>query len=281
MQNQIEKGVDIMLEDLSLEDQKSVVEVGDVKVGGDELTIMAGPCAVESKEQLMAAARQVEKSGGQVLRGGAFKPRTSPHSFQGLKETGLKYLAEARGETGLKIVTELLDSTDIELVNHYTDILQIGSRNMQNYGLLKKLGELDTPVMLKRGYAATIKEWLLAAEYVISHGNPNVILCERGIRTFETATRYTMDLNAIALIKEKTNLPVIVDPSHGTGKRSLVAPLAKAGISVGADGVMMEIHPNPEEALCDGQQSLTLDGYDQLMKELSVVAEISNKKLAV
>ncbi|MBM7555403.1 3-deoxy-7-phosphoheptulonate synthase [Halanaerobacter jeridensis] len=270
-----------MLEDLSLEEQKSVVKVGDVAVGGDELTVMAGPCAVESREQLMKAARQVKKSGGQILRGGAFKPRTSPHSFQGLKEQGLKYLAEAREETGLKIVTELLDSTDIELVNQYTDILQIGSRNMQNYGLLKKLGELDTPVMLKRGYAATIKEWLLAAEYVISHGNPNVILCERGIRTFETATRYTMDLNAIALIKEKTNLPVIVDPSHGTGKRSLVGPLAKAGISVGADGVMMEVHPNPEEALCDGQQSLTLDGYDQLMKELSAVAEISNKKLAV
>ena len=270
-----------MLEELSLEKQKEVVEVGDVKVGGDELTIMAGPCAVESKEQLMAAANQVAESGGQILRGGAFKPRTSPHSFQGLKEQGLKYLAEAREETGLRIVTELLDSTDIELVNQYTDILQIGSRNMQNYGLLKKLGALDTPVMLKRGYAATVKEWLLAAEYVITHGNPNVILCERGIRTFETATRYTMDLNAIALIKENTKLPVIIDPSHGTGKRSLVSPLAKAGISVGADGVMMEVHPNPEEALCDGQQSLTLDGFDKLMKKLAAVAEISDKKLAV
>jgi 3-deoxy-7-phosphoheptulonate synthase len=270
-----------MLEDLSLEKQKSVVEVGDVKIGGDELVVMAGPCAVESREQLMTAAKQVKESGGQILRGGAFKPRTSPHSFQGLKEQGLKYLAEAREETGLKIVTELLDSTDIELVDQYTDILQIGSRNMQNYGLLKKLGELDTPVMLKRGYAATIKEWLLAAEYIITHGNPNVILCERGIRTFETATRYTMDLNAIALIKEKTNLPVIIDPSHGTGRRSLVGPLAKAGISVGADGIMMEVHPNPDDALCDGDQSLTLAGYDQLMKELDSLAKTFSKTLVV
>ncbi|AGB41620.1 phospho-2-dehydro-3-deoxyheptonate aldolase [Halobacteroides halobius DSM 5150] len=269
-----------MLNDLELTDHKEVVKVGDVVIGDNDLVVMAGPCAVESREQLLTAAREVKKCGGQILRGGAFKPRTSPHSFQGLGEEGLKLLAEAREETGLKIVTELLDATDIELVNQYADILQIGSRNMQNYALLKKLGQLDTPVMLKRGYAATIKEWLLAAEYVVSHGNPNVILCERGIRTFETATRYTLDLNAIALIKAEFKLPIIIDPSHGTGKRNLVNPLAKAGVSAGADGVMVEIHPNPEEALCDGGQSLTMKGFSKLMHDLTGVADVVNKKLA-
>ncbi|GAB6137024.1 3-deoxy-7-phosphoheptulonate synthase [Halanaerobaculum tunisiense] len=269
-----------MLDDLELTEHKEIIEVGDVKVGSDQLTVMAGPCAVESREQLLTAAREVKKQGGQVLRGGAFKPRTSPHSFQGLGEKGLKLLAEAKAETGLQIVTELMDPEDLELVDKYADILQIGSRNMQNYSLLKKLGELDTPVMLKRGYAATIKEWLLAAEYVISHGNPNVILCERGIRTFETATRYTLDLNAIALIKEQANLPIIIDPSHGTGKRSLVNPLARAGISAGADGIMVEMHPNPEEALCDGQQSLTFKDFSNLITDLNGVASVINKKLS-
>ncbi|ADL13403.1 3-deoxy-7-phosphoheptulonate synthase [Acetohalobium arabaticum] len=270
-----------MLTELDVSDHKEVVEVGDVKIGGEDLAIMAGPCAVESREQLLTAADHVAKEGGQILRGGAFKPRTSPYSFQGLGEEGLEYLAEARERTGLKIVTELLYSDDIELVNSYTDILQIGSRNMQNYGLLKKLGEVDTPVMLKRGYAATIKEWLMAAEYVISHGNDNVILCERGIRTFETATRNTLDLNGIALIKDKLNIPVIIDPSHGTGQRNLVSPMAKAGISAGADGIMVEMHPNPEEALCDGQQSLTLDDFSQLVDELNRVAQAVDKRLAV
>lgn len=270
-----------MLDELSLDKQQSVVEVGKVEIGGDNLTVMAGPCAVESREQLLKAAQRVKASGAQILRGGAFKPRTSPHSFQGLKEKGLELLAEARAKTGLKIVTEVMDTTDIELVNQYADILQIGSRNMQNYGLLKKLGELDTPVMLKRGYAAEVKEWLLAAEYVITHGNSKVILCERGIRTFEPSTRYTLDLNAIALIKEKTNLPVIVDPSHGTGQRDLVRPMAQAGISAGADGVMVEVHPNPEEALCDGDQSLRPQGFSELMEELSQIAQIKNRKLAV
>jgi len=269
-----------MLEEINLGDHKSVVDVDGVKVGGGELAVMAGPCAVEGREQLLEAAEEVKQHGGQILRGGAFKPRTSPHSFQGLQEKGLELLAEAREQTGLKVVTEVMDTEDLDLVDSYTDILQIGSRNMQNYGLLKKLGTVDTPVMLKRGYAATIKEWLLAAEYIISYGNPNVILCERGIRTFETATRYTLDLNAIALIKEKFELPIIVDPSHGTGRRSLVAPMAKAGISAGADGVMVEVHPQPEEALSDGKQSLTPEGFSGLMNDLVEVAPIVDRELA-
>ncbi|SDC17807.1 MULTISPECIES: 3-deoxy-7-phosphoheptulonate synthase [unclassified Candidatus Frackibacter] len=270
-----------MLKDLKVKNHKQIIEVGDVKIGGDELVIMAGPCAVESREQILEAAEHVKANGGQILRGGAFKPRTSPYSFQGLGEEGLKLLAEARERTGLKIITEVLDSEDLELVDNYADILQIGSRNMQNYGLLKKLGKVDTPVMLKRGYAATVKEWLLSAEYVISHGNPNVILCERGIRTFETATRNTLDLNAIALVKELTDLPVIIDPSHGTGKRSLVNPLAKAGISVGADGIIVEVHPNPEEALCDGEQSLTPNDFTSLIDDLDKVAKAVDKRLII
>ncbi|MGM0472496.1 MAG: 3-deoxy-7-phosphoheptulonate synthase [Bacillota bacterium] len=269
------------LSELEVTNHKEVIEVGDVKVGGDELVIMAGPCAVESREQLLAAAEHVAQEGGQILRGGAFKPRTSPYSFQGLGKEGLELLAEAREETGLKIVTELLSADDLELVDHYADILQIGSRNMQNYDLLKQLGAVDTPVMLKRGYAATIKEWVMSAEYIISHGNPNVMLCERGIRTFETATRNTLDLNAIALIKEQLNIPVIADPSHGTGERSLVGPMAKAGISAGADGVMVEVHPNPQDALCDGEQSLTLTDFSNLVTELDQVAGAMNRKLVV
>ncbi|WP_051412043.1 3-deoxy-7-phosphoheptulonate synthase [Halonatronum saccharophilum] len=272
-----------MLSSREVEKKKNnkVVEVGDVKVGGEELVIMAGPCAVESREQLFEAAHRVKEHGGQILRGGAFKPRTSPYSFQGLGEEGLKLLAQARERTGLKIVTEVMDSEDIDLVDSYADILQIGSRNMQNYGMLKKLGRVDTPILLKRGYSATIKEWLLAAEYIIAHGNPNVILCERGIRTFETATRNTLDLNAIAFIKETTDYPIIIDPSHGTGKRSLVTPLAQAGISVGADGVIVEVHPNPKEALCDGEQSLKPAEFANLVIKLDKVAKAIDKKLAV
>ncbi|MCK8827442.1 3-deoxy-7-phosphoheptulonate synthase [Natroniella acetigena] len=269
-----------MLSNLGVENKHDVIKVGDdLKIGGEELVVMAGPCAVEGRKQLLETAEEVKKNGGQILRGGAFKPRTSPHSFQGLGEEGLELLAEAREKTGLKVVTEVIDSEDLELVNSYADILQIGSRNMQNYGLLKKLGQVDTPVMLKRGYAATIKEWLLAAEYIISHGNPRVILCERGIRTFETATRNTLDLNAIALIKEVTNLPIIIDPSHGTGKRSLVSPLAKAGITAGADGIIVEIHPRPEEALCDGQQSLLPQDFGNLITELERIAQAIDRKL--
>ncbi|MCK8817951.1 3-deoxy-7-phosphoheptulonate synthase [Natroniella sulfidigena] len=269
-----------MLSNLEVENKYDVVKIGnDLEIGGKELVVMAGPCAVEGRKQLLETAEEVKKNGGQILRGGAFKPRTSPHSFQGLGEEGLKLLAEAREKTGLKIVTEVMDSEDLELVDAYADILQIGSRNMQNYGLLKKLGQVDTPVMLKRGYAATIKEWLLAAEYIITHGNPRVILCERGIRTFETATRNTLDLNAIALIKEVTNLPIIIDPSHGTGKRSLVSPLAKAGITAGADGIIVEIHPHPEEALCDGQQSLLPQDFGDLVGGLKRVAQAIDRKL--
>ncbi|SJZ32464.1 3-deoxy-7-phosphoheptulonate synthase [Selenihalanaerobacter shriftii] len=270
-----------MLKDLKVKNHKGEVKIGELKIGSNELVVMAGPCAVESREQILKAAEEVKKNGGQILRGGAFKPRTSPYSFQGLGEEGLKLLAEAREKKGLKIITEVIDSEAIELVDNYADILQIGSRNMQNYGLLKKLGKVDTPVMLKRGYAATIKEWLLSAEYIISHGNPDVILCERGIRTFETATRNTLDLNAIALVKELTNLPVIIDPSHGTGKRSLVNPLAKAGISVGADGIIVEMHPNPAEALCDGEQSLTISDFALLIDDLEKVAKAVNKSLII
>ncbi|WP_301178917.1 3-deoxy-7-phosphoheptulonate synthase [Orenia metallireducens] len=275
------RGVDKMLSSVEVEKHQKIVELGDIKIGGDELVIMAGPCAVESREQLLEAAKYVKEYGGHILRGGAFKPRTSPYSFQGLGEEGLKLLAEAREETGLKVVTELMDSDDIELVNHYADIIQIGSRNMQNYGLLKKLGRLEKPILLKRGYSATIKEWILAAEYIIAHGNSQVILCERGIRTFETATRNTLDLNAIAWIKEMTDLPIIIDPSHGTGKRSLVAPLAKAGVTAGADGIIVEMHPYPEEALCDGEQSLRPEEFAQMIKELDRVAQAVDKRLVV
>jgi 3-deoxy-7-phosphoheptulonate synthase len=270
-----------MLSSVEVEKHQKIVELGDIKIGGDELVIMAGPCAVESREQLLEAAKYVKEYGGHILRGGAFKPRTSPYSFQGLGEEGLKLLAEAREETGLKVVTELMDSDDIELVNHYADIIQIGSRNMQNYGLLKKLGRLEKPILLKRGYSATIKEWILAAEYIIAHGNSQVILCEREIRTFETATRNTLDLNAIAWIKEMTDLPIIIDPSHGTGKRSLVAPLAKAGVTAGADGIIVEMHPYPEEALCDGEQSLRPEEFAQMIKELDRVAQAVDKRLVV
>jgi len=275
------RGVDKMLSSVEVEKHQKIVELGDIKIGGDELVIMAGPCAVESREQLLEAAKYVKEYGGHILRGGAFKPRTSPYSFQGLGEEGLKLLAEAREETGLKVVTELMDSDDIELVNHYADIIQIGSRNMQNYGLLKKLGRLEKPILLKRGYSATIKEWILAAEYIIAHGNSQVILCEREIRTFETATRNTLDLNAIAWIKEMTDLPIIIDPSHGTGKRSLVAPLAKAGVTAGADGIIVEMHPYPEEALCDGEQSLRPEEFAQMIKELDRVAQAVDKRLVV
>jgi len=270
-----------MLSSVEIKNYNQVVEVGDVEIGGEELTVMAGPCAVESREQLLTAAEIVKKSGADILRGGAFKPRTSPNSFQGLGEEGLKYLAEAKEKTGLKIVTEVMDSQDIDLVNQYADILQIGSRNMQNYGLLKELGKVDTPIMLKRGYAAKVKEWLLAAQYVVNYGNPNVILCARGIRTFEPSTRNTLDLNSVALIKEKTDLPIIIDPSHGTGVRELVIPMAKAGVTVGADGVMVEMHPDPGAALCDGEQSLRAEDLTDLMNELNKIASISGKKLAI
>jgi 3-deoxy-7-phosphoheptulonate synthase len=235
---------------------------------------MAGPCSVESEAQIMETAERVAASGARVLRGGAFKPRTSPYEFQGLAEDGLALLARARERTGLAIVTEVMTDSDVELVEQYTDLFQVGSRNMQNFALLKALGRSSRPVLLKRGLSSTIKEWLMAAEYVVAHGNPNVIFCERGIRTFETATRNTCDLAAVAVLNELTHLPVIVDPSHATGKRSLVAAVARAAIAIGADGLIVEAHPCPEKAWSDGAQSLSLDEFDAMMRMLDPYNEL-------
>jgi 3-deoxy-7-phosphoheptulonate synthase len=243
----------------------TVVDVGGVKIGGGSFVVMAGPCAVESKEQLLEAARIVKAGGAQFLRGGAYKPRTSPYSFQGLEEIGLQYLAEASKETGLKIVTEVTEVEAVETVAKYADMLQIGARNMQNFSLLKEVGRSDKPVLLKRGLAATINEWLNAAEYIMSEGNKNVVLCERGIRTYEEYTRNTLDMSAVAAIKHLSHLPIIVDPSHGTGKWRMVKPMAMAAVGAGADGLMIEVHPNPEKALSDGPQSLTPENYTSVM----------------
>jgi 3-deoxy-7-phosphoheptulonate synthase len=248
--------------------QKSAIKIGDVTLGDGGFIVMAGPCSVETREQLLATADAVAGAGAKILRGGAFKPRTSPYDFQGLEEDGLKLLAEARSRTGLKVITEVVNTEDVDLVAEYADILQVGARNMQNFALLKKLGVVKKPVMLKRGLSATIKEFLLSAEYIVSHGNPDVMLCERGIRTFETATRNTLDLAAVPLLNELSHLPVVVDPSHGTGKRSLVRPLAKATVAVGADGLMAEVHPCPEQAWSDGPQSLRPEDFAALMKEI-------------
>jgi 3-deoxy-7-phosphoheptulonate synthase len=254
--------------------QKTVIDLGDgVKVGGPELTVMAGPCSVESREQIIETAKIVKAGGAKILRGGAFKPRTSPYSFQGLGEEGLKLMAEAREETGLKIVTELMDIEHIDVVCKYTDIIQIGARNMKNYSLLKEIGKLDKPVMLKRGMAATIKEWLLAAEYVMNNGNHNVILCERGVRTFGEETRNTMDLSSIPLVQQLSHLPVIADPSHGTGRWELVTPVARAAVAVGADGIMVEVHPDPQNALSDGPQSLKPKNFQLMMDEIKAISE--------
>jgi 3-deoxy-7-phosphoheptulonate synthase len=248
--------------------ERSTIRIGDVTIGDGGFVVMAGPCSVEGHEQLMTTAESVAASGARILRGGAYKPRTSPYDFQGMAEEGLKLLAEARKRTGLKVITEVLDTEDVELVAEYADILQVGARNMQNFALLKKLGEVRKPVMLKRGLSATIKEFLLSAEYIVTHGNPDVMLCERGIRTFETVTRNTLDLAAVPVLNELTHLPVIVDPSHGTGKRSLVRPLTKAAVAVGADGVMTEVHPWPEKAWSDGPQSLRLEDFAVMMREI-------------
>jgi 3-deoxy-7-phosphoheptulonate synthase len=257
----------------------TVVRVGDLEIGGSQFIVMAGPCSVETREQLMETAECVKRAGAQILRGGAYKPRTSPYDFQGLEEEGLKLLAEARARTGLKIVTETITAEDVELVAEYADILQVGARNMQNFALLKKLGRVARPVLLKRGMSSTIKELLLSAEYIATHGNENIILCERGIRTFETATRNTLDLAAVPLLKELSHLPVIVDPSHGTGRRSLVRPTSKAAVAVGADGLIIEVHPRPEEAWSDGPQSLTLAEFEQLMLELPGYVRLQSRWL--
>lgn len=250
----------------------TVVNVRGIDVGGSACIVIAGPCAVESEEQIIATARSVRESGATMLRGGAFKPRSSPYSFRGLGEEGLRLLAQARDETDLPIVTEVMTPSDVDLVARYTDVFQIGARNMQNYQLLEEVGRTGMPVMLKRGLSATIEEWLLSAEYVVAQNNPNVILCERGIRTFETATRNTMDLNAVAMVKKRSHLPIIVDPSHGTGKWYLVPNLSLASIAVGADGVIIEVHPDPDRARSDGSQSLTLENFAALMPRLEAVA---------
>ena len=260
--------------------ENTVIQIGDLKIGGSDVVVIAGPCAVESKEQMLATAQAVRDSGATILRGGAFKPRSSPYSFQGLEEEGLKILRLTSQITGLPVITEVMDTRQVELVSEYADILQIGSRNMHNMALLKEVGKSSRPVMIKRGMAATIEEFLLAAEYVMANGNEQVILCERGIRTFEPSTRNTLDLNAIPMIKQLTHLPVIVDPSHGTGHRWMVPPLANAAIAVGADGVMIEVHYKPEEALSDGDQSLTPEGFNEMMEELNKVALAVGKKIA-
>jgi 3-deoxy-7-phosphoheptulonate synthase len=251
--------------------EDTVVRVLDAAIGDGSLTVMAGPCSIESSDQLFETADFVAAHGATVIRGGAFKPRTSPYSFQGLGVEGLRYLAEARERTGLPVITEVMEPNQVDIVAEYADILQIGTRNMQNYSLLTAVGRIARPVMLKRGYGATVEEWLMAAEYIVSSGNPNVILCERGIRTFETYTRNTLDLSAVPLLHHLTHLPVIVDPSHATGKRWLVPPLAVGGVAVGADGVMVEVHPRPDEALSDGEQSLTLEMYERLADALGKV----------
>jgi 3-deoxy-7-phosphoheptulonate synthase len=251
--------------------ENTEIDIGDITIGGREIQVMAGPCSVESREQILETAEIAKKGGAKILRGGAFKPRTSPYSFQGLEEEGLKLLAEARERTGLKIVTEVMDGHNVDLVAQYADILQVGARNMQNFSLLKSIGKTEKPVLLKRGMMSTIQEFLMSAEYILSEGNYRVILCERGIRTFETATRSTLDLNSIPVIKKLSHLPVIVDPSHGTGHWDLVLPMAKASIAAGADGLMIEVHSHPELAFSDGYQSLLPKRYYTLMTEIKPI----------
>jgi 3-deoxy-7-phosphoheptulonate synthase len=252
-----------------IKESATVVSVGDVRIGADEVVVIAGPCSVESESQMMTTARAVKAAGASMLRGGAYKPRTSPYDFQGLGVDALEMLKKAREETGLPIVTEVLSTEDVEIVAEYADMLQVGARNMQNFSLLRKLALTSRPVLLKRGPSATIKEWLLAAEYLLAGGNPNVVLCERGIKTFETHTRNTLDLSAVAAAKELSHLPVIADPSHGTGRRSLITAMSRAAIAAGADGLIIEVHPCPERALSDGPQSLEADGFAEFMKGLS------------
>jgi len=260
--------------------EESVIEIAEgIRVGGEKIVVMAGPCSVESQAPPLTTAQAVKKAGADVLRGGAFKPRTSPYSFQGMAEEGLKILAEAREKTGLAVVTEVMEAQDIELICEYADILQIGARNVQNFALLKEIGKVDKPILLKRGMMTTITEFLMSAEYILSEGNPNVILCERGIRTFETSTRNTLDLSAVPVLREKTHLPIIVDPSHGTGYWQYVAPMSYAAIAAGADGLLIEVHPHPEDAMSDGGQSLKPDKFAELMKNLAAFAQAAGRKI--
>ncbi|MBT9832291.1 3-deoxy-7-phosphoheptulonate synthase [Clostridium baratii] len=257
----------------------SIIDVNGIKIGGEKIAMIAGPCSVESEEQILEVAESVKKSGAQFLRGGAFKPRTSPYSFQGLKYNGLDLLKLARKNTGLPIVTEIMSPYDVERFNEDVDIIQVGARNMQNFDLLKELGKINKPILLKRGLSATIEELLMSAEYIMAEGNENVILCERGIRTFETYTRNTLDLSAIPAIKKLSHLPVIVDPSHATGKWWMVEPLSKAAIAIGADGLIIEVHNNPEKALCDGAQSIKPDVYNKLIEDLKPIAKAVGRVL--
>ena len=259
--------------------EPSQVRVGDVTIGGKTIVVMAGPCSVESRLQLLETAERVKAAGAHILRGGAFKPRTSPYAFQGLEDEGLKLLAEARRESGLPVVTEVMTVDKVDAVAEHADILQIGARNVQNFPLLRKVGEAGKPVLLKRGMATSIQEWLLSAEYVLSRGNPDVILCERGIRTFETATRFTLDLNAVPVVKKLSHLPVVVDPSHGTGHWEYVEAMAMAGVAAGADGLIIEVHPRPEEALSDGPQSLKPERFAALMARVRRVAQALDRDL--
>jgi 3-deoxy-7-phosphoheptulonate synthase len=259
--------------------EPSRVQVGGVTIGGERIVVMAGPCSVESREQVLEVAGRVKQAGAAVLRGGAFKPRTSPYAFQGLEDVGLKFLAEARRETGLPVVTEVMEPDKVEAVAEHADILQIGARNVQNFSLLRRVAEAGKPVLLKRGMSTSIQEWLLSAEYVLSGGNPDVILCERGIRTFETSTRFTLDLNAVPVLKRLTHLPVVVDPSHGTGHWEYVEAMAMAGVAAGADGLIIEVHPRPEEALSDGPQSLKPERFARLMAKVRRVAEALDRTL--
>ena len=257
----------------------TTVDVGGVQVGGKKLAVMAGPCSVESREQVIEVARGVKAAGASILRGGAFKPRTSPYAFQGLKYDGLELLAEAKKETGLPIVSELMSPYDIEIFEEKVDVIQVGARNMQNFDLLRQLGQTRKPILLKRGLSATIEEWLMSAEYIMAGGNPNVILCERGIRTFETYTRNTVDLGAIVAVKKLSHLPVIVDPSHGTGKWWMVEPMARAAVAVGADGLMIEVHNDPAHARCDGQQSIKPDVFAEVMNDIRQIAAVVGREV--
>lgn len=259
--------------------EDTIIKVGDTTIGEGYFTVAAGPCSVETTEQTVVTAKVVEEAGAGLLRGGAFKPRTSPYSFQGLGEEGLKILAEARKKTGLPVVTEVLDVRDVDLVAKYADILQIGARNMQNFLLLTEVGKVNKPILLKRGFSNTVEELLMAAEYVVKSGNNEIVLCERGIRTFETSTRNTLDISSVPIIKQLSHLPVIVDPSHASGKRELIEPLVLAGLAAGADGCLVEVHPNPEEALCDGPQSLTINDFQRMMKKLRPLVRAFGKQM--
>jgi len=258
----------------------TIVDVGGVPIGGDSVVVMAGPCSVESEDMLVETARMVAAEGARILRGGAFKPRTSPYTFQGLGEAGLKMMATARDETGLRLVSEVVSPADVDLLARYVDMLQVGTRNMQNYALLQEVGRAGRPVLLKRGMSSTVEEWLLAAEYILSRGNRDVVLCERGIRTFETSTRFTLDLNSVPLVRELSHLPVVVDPSQGTGRWSLVRPMSLAAVAAGAQGLIVEVHPRPDEALSDGAQSLDFENFRRLMTELRHLLEATVRQPA-